>query len=736
MSLIKPPWTMVREKYSSAFPNEGKSSKDCDLELCNASASEIAERFVDLSAFIYKGYCTGILMLDVPISRAMKHLSNRLYAYAFGLLIEKLPAFLTRPGQSTTLTTSIAAESMRQLAAFLSKKANALAVCGLSGDTEIALAADLCFAETYTNTLLTEPNSHNHAKSTSEITTKVPSDEAPAAVQDENESAKARGKERAIDPPRASPTVPLATTAVGPGMSSEELIDSDGPSPLQQESSPKTCSPVITDHLDPRASTVQSSDYTDHTDTYAESANHNHTESTSGASSPAGHATPHDLRPTPHNSEHAPHPLQGPRLYSRYGVDDNEAFSELCSLPGKVLAESPNPCTTVQIGHSTTELFQPHHYADASILGFDGVKALKLVYPFCAWEIHRLDFDVLRYVDIIMREVAAIRGAAVKDENRENKRAARRAEKHSMWLVEREIGCRAWENANRSPEGAVSGHFDEATSAHEAPIVDMTTAYQADELCTGGFQPKGVTYQRLAEPSELLRTNGDLPGPSLRYNGPSAEQLQAQIRALRQQLVDAQSRSSQRPEISVYKQPQACSMPLTPLQGPRSSLKGPHEACGCGTTPPVTGETTPISVMYKLAEGAYEKSSQARKLTSQDEALSNLHTSATYTAARGDSRRCDTNHKMAAGPSLPSTAGKMCVLDTPNGKRAMLSLSCASELASGSQTPALRTSRGRTRLDEDWDDFDIKTAEAGCSSRDRLSFERDDQVSPILPHDD
>ena len=557
------------------------------------SASEIAERFANLSAYIYRAYCTGFIVPDLPVSATMAHLRRDVYSYAFSLVVEGHPGLHSRPGQDTTLNTPRALESMGQIAGFLEAKAADLEACGRHNEIELALAKDLRFAEKYTDMLLhmgpdsfvagessmvpdeivaeiPEPQPMGEEVSPVDTTTDVPNlntvsekkiEVAESPAEEEHAEMSRDVWLARVDAQRRSHgLLPVQSQSTGLALESQptseevlpNVVTTEAPQPKpvseQAQSQSRAQSPTDSQHSDlPRdawlarvdaqrvshgllpvhpkitAQTLESQpmseeapepkpmsekargkmravelpdgvhaalpDYVanlvrdlpngDHGEfkcTVAEPvtahlnttqravtqqedqhAGPSHAEVdaqtylnlpaqansavSSGATTSAGATTPHDLRPTPYNAEHAPHPLQGSRLSSRSGVDDNDAFAKLHTPLDKLLHEVPDVHTTVQIGHSTSDNLQPCQYVDASTFGFDGIKAIKLVHPFCAQEIRELDFDVLRHIEIVLHQKAV--GYASHGDDRV--RTAKRAQKKSQLLVRREIGIRDWD---------------------------------------------------------------------------------------------------------------------------------------------------------------------------------------------------------------------------------------------------------------------------------------------------
>lgn len=455
----------------SLNPTHATGLNHCQADsLHESSASAVAECLVDLSAFVYKGYCTGIIMLDLPIFATAKNLSNRLYGYAFSLVIERSPGFLTRPGQNTSLNTSRAVDSMSQLAAFLENKAHDLEVCGFANGHEVALAEDLRFFEQYTRMLLQTAPSRLKAVDSSappiNASIKVPEGRAL--------SEKSRGKAAEAQP----------TGSDEPGRDAQ---DNSG---VEHVAFEYNVTQAIEAPL-PSPGTVmgQSLKHKNHpTDVSSDIRRPTHLDIPpleSGATTPAGATTPHDLRPTPFNVEHAPHPLQGSRLWSPSCIADNEAFSRLHSGSDKTLRQTPNSCTTLQIGHSTEDPFQSRQYVDASTLGYTGIKALRLVHPFCAREIHELNFDVLRFLNVVLGERVVARAVEMEHVSAKRERAANRALRKSREIVEREIGIRNWEINRAPPQPHSTASDDRAEALHSQPTSAVHECHASESVAEG-----------------------------------------------------------------------------------------------------------------------------------------------------------------------------------------------------------------------------------------------------------
>ncbi|KAM3418001.1 hypothetical protein BST61_g6212 [Cercospora zeina] len=417
---------MARHQLFNNQTNENAPQTESDWHINNASASEVAERFVDPSAFVFKGYCTGILMVDLPIFKTMKHLSHCLYSYAFSIVVEKSVNFLTRPGQSTTLSTAEAAETMSQRAGFLERKASDLGACGLSSGTEAALASNLNFAKDYTTSLL-GVKAHGCGVVHPQPTRGECSDSQPPILGVSTpRSEEAVGRTKASEVP--SEHVPAIASV--PPAEVREVRNGEHAKFLETLLHAKSSARRIP------ADTVFNSEL--------EVTPQTASSTSSRATSPAGCAPHHGL-PAPSIVHHAPNPLDGPRLRSHLGLQNDDAFEELCLRSAKIPNKHADPCTAIQIGHSTTEIFQPHQYFDIAGLGFGGIKAVNLMHPLCAEEIKGLSLDVLKYIDFVLREADVARSLTWQRTNSKRAILARNAEKKSMRIVERELKSRNWE---------------------------------------------------------------------------------------------------------------------------------------------------------------------------------------------------------------------------------------------------------------------------------------------------
>ncbi|CAK1365525.1 unnamed protein product [Cercospora beticola] len=692
MSCIQTPWTMAKHKLVNGHLGDTTAQNESDWQLDHVSASEVAERFVDLSAFVYKGYCTGILMIDLPIFETMKHLSNRLYSYAFSLVVEKSVNFLTRPGQSTTLSATTAAESMGQLAAFLQRKANDLDTCGLSSGTEVSLAIDLRFAEEYTASLIGSKVQGIGIAHPLSVRQDHPASQTPiieaAGPMSENSDGKAKKAQTAPEQTSAPPA-PICQPEVGEVRNGEhaKLLQT-----LLHTNSVPDCTNCHTG--EPASVNVGLKTPSQAVSTSA-----------GGSTAPVEQTHPHDLRPTSLNTHHAPTSLSGPRLRSHIGLDDYDAFVQHCFTSTKVLDSDADPCTMTQIGHSTTELFQPHQFIDIAVLGFEGIKAVKLVHPLCSREVECLSFDVLRYIDYVLSESDAVRSLTWTKDAREKSVLARCAEKQSLSMVEKELAARKWELHRESPKetNAAAQTGQAVTRERHAACNGAVQNGKATRCLEQMSYAKAASSQAVPEQSlsdDVARhsTNQEsLPKSCIDDEEPSVEYLQAQFASL--------ATGSTGPARLDDDATTSLQMPTSALQGPRSDIQGPHEEfCQCRVKldrfnetlrapKPSTDPSSKISRSITLVEGK-------RDVSSADPPPLIVYTE----AQTGDRYAVDD-----AGRQPRSI-----------GERHGLSLA-----STAVPPPRLRSSRGRKRIGEETDNcLGLEQLLVnGCSTTSRGDFE-------------
>ncbi|KAF2208458.1 hypothetical protein CERZMDRAFT_87832 [Cercospora zeae-maydis SCOH1-5] len=651
---------MARHQLSDKHRDENTPQTESDWQINNASASEVAERFVDLSAFVFKGYCTGILMIDLPIFKMMKRLSNRLYSYAFSLVVSRSVNFLTQPGQSTTLSTAAAAESMGQLAAFLELKADDRDTCGLSSGTEAALASDLKFAKEYTTSLI-EKKAHGrgavHLRPT-------------------------HGKHSDPRPPIVSASRPLSEKAVGENKAGE--MPSEHVTAISSSAPPARVWEVRSvEHaklLETLLHVKSAARGTEGTLTDKEVSSQTASTTSSGVITPAAYATSHGGQPTHSSVHHAPTPLDGPRLRSDLGLQDDDAFEELCLRSAKILSRDADPCTTIQIGHSTTEIFKPHRYVDLAALGVEGIKAVKLVHPMCAEEIKRLSFDALRYIDFVLREADVARSLIWQSTNSRRAILAKRAEKKSLRMLEKELEMRRWELQRKREAGA---------SQAEPSIARLESTDAAKVIPT---EPESAVPEK-APSKDGIRTEGSSPyhgrssKPSLYDDGPSAEELRPRLAALvieSRESVDSSARSK----------------PISPLEGPHKDY------CECPR--PLAGDLASIMAYHpKSVPSSRNTASPAvPDLFTEDKSV--LNSSSPPSIAYPE---VDTGRRRAVNTvgSQPRSLG------SPKD-----SISDSTSITS----PRLKSSRGRKRIEEGNACCcgTERLLENGCSCIDRTEF--------------
>lgn len=179
-----------------------------------------------------------------------------------------------------------------------------------------------------------------------------------------------------------------------------------------------------------------------------------------GVSSPQSD-TPYGLRPTAHDTHHAPHPLDGPRHTSRTGIGRNDDFARHCLKYGPWLIDRPaDPHTTVKIGHGSGVAFR--HF-EAEFLDFAGVKAIKIVHPLCATQLRGLDWDVMRSVAVHLRQYIGTRAVSTSIRSE----AVQKAEKLSLGMVERELESRNWERKRAKDHLSGSDGSDAGSDSSE-----------------------------------------------------------------------------------------------------------------------------------------------------------------------------------------------------------------------------------------------------------------------------
>ncbi|GIZ48147.1 hypothetical protein CKM354_001122000 [Cercospora kikuchii] len=569
MSSIQPPWTMARQKLVNSHLDDTTAPNESDWQLDHASASEVAELFEDLSAFVYKGYCTGNLMIDLPIFKTMKHLSNRLYSYAFSLVVEKSVNFLTRPGQSTTLSTTTAAQSMGQLAAFLQRKAHDLDTCGLSSGTENSLASDLRFAKEYTTSLLESKVYGDGLAHPLPVRQDHPASQTPiigaARPIPESSDGKATMVQTASEQASAPPA-PICQPEVGEVRNGEhaKLLQT-----LLHTNSVPNCT---------NCRTGEPASFNVDLDTPSQAVS----TSANGSTTPVERSHPRTLRPASLNTHHAPTTLSGPRLQSHIGLDDYDAFVEHCFTSAKTLGSDADPCTTAQIGHSTNELFQPHQFIDIAVLGFEGIKAVKLVHPLCPREVECLSFDVLRYIDYVLSESDAVHSLTWTKDASEKSVLARCAEKQSLSMVEKELATRKWElHRERPKETNAAAQTCQAVTRERHAILNGAVWAGKASGCLAQMSDaeaassQGVPEQSLSDNFTRHSTNQEsLPKSCIDDEELSVEHLRAQLAALG---IESKGPASLDDDAMT-----STHMPKSALQGPKSDIQGPHEEfCEC-----------------------------------------------------------------------------------------------------------------------------------------------------------
>lgn len=240
-----------------------------------------------------------------------------------------------------------------------------------------------------------------------------------------------------------------------------------------------------------------------------------------------GSSIPYGLRPTEHDTHHAPHQLDGPRHTSRCGIASNDQFALHCSKYGQwIIDRAPDPHTTIKIGHGGGVAFR---FFEAEFLDFTGVKTIKIVHPLCAIQLRGLDWDVVRSVALHLRQYVG-RRAFSKSHRTE---AVQQAEQLSLRLVEFELQSRAWERKKAADDASGSDAADPASGlADHSPPPHTPLRYQNKSfVSTGSFAPTVATPPRRTDrpdfntrrslrfavteqtPSERVESNSDRRHP-------------------------------------------------------------------------------------------------------------------------------------------------------------------------------------------------------------------------------
>lgn len=192
----------------------------------------------------------------------------------------------------------------------------------------------------------------------------------------------------------------------------------------------------------------------------------------------------HRLCANKHNTGHASHHLDGPRHMSRCGIPDDQAFTQHCLKHSKWLIDRPvEPQTTAQIGHNDGVAFR---CIEADFLGFQGVKAIKIMHPLCPMELVGLDWDVMRAVSFHLRQYVG-RKAVCTSHRRE---IVQRAETTSLEMVEREVETRGGEGKRAANDSSSSERTDGSSDSSEESSM---TAFQEDK-------PDPVQFMKISTP--------------------------------------------------------------------------------------------------------------------------------------------------------------------------------------------------------------------------------------------
>lgn len=119
-----------------------------------ANPKDIADKLTDLACFIKKGFCTGLVMIQLPTYTTMRHLERRLYDYAVGQAVRATPRTYLLPREETSLDLNEAKNITEGLAGYFESSARSLELRDLSDGAERSLAKDLKFAAGYLTMLI------------------------------------------------------------------------------------------------------------------------------------------------------------------------------------------------------------------------------------------------------------------------------------------------------------------------------------------------------------------------------------------------------------------------------------------------------------------------------------------------------------------------------------------------------------------------------------------------------